>query len=158
VSADIPWVDLREFLRARGVPARFHTFEGKTTTVAEATAQLKVEPSRIVKTIVMISESGAPIIGMVTGAKRVSWNKLQKVAGVGSLRLATHEEVYRHTGFPAGGTPPVGHKGTLPIYIDHAVLSQPAVIGGGGELNALLEMSPADIVRLTRAIPADIGS
>lgn len=55
----------------------------------------------------------------------------------------------RFTGYDVGAVPPVGHKKPIRTFIDEKVIRFNKVIGGGGEISILLEISPMDIRRLT---------
>ncbi len=61
------------------------------------------------------------------------------------------------TGYEAGALPPVGHKKPIKTIIDSKVMTLEKVFGGGGEINALLEINPIDVKRLTNAKLADIS-
>jgi prolyl-tRNA editing enzyme YbaK/EbsC (Cys-tRNA(Pro) deacylase) len=78
--------------------------------------------------------------------------------GFSSLKLAQPDTVLRTAGYAVGGVPPVGHTSGLRVVIDKRVLDYPIVYGGGGDEQHMLRISPADIVRLTGAVVADITS
>ena len=61
------------------------------------------------------------------------------------------------TGYDVGAVPPVGHKMQIRAFIDEKVMTFDKVIGGGGEINKLLEISPAEIKRLTMGEVKDIS-
>ena len=75
----------------------------------------------------------------------------------GTIRKVSPREVEAATGYGVGALPPVGHKRALRVVIDRAVMEKEFVYGGGGSVNALLEISPRDIEALTRAKIADIS-
>lgn len=60
------------------------------------------------------------------------------------------------TGFEVGAMPPFGHRYPLPTLMDKRVLQQPSVYAGGGAENALVHLSPEDILRVTRAEVIDL--
>lgn len=61
------------------------------------------------------------------------------------------------TGYDVGAIPPVRHKTQIRALIDEKVVTFYKVIGGGGEINKLLEISPAEIKRLTMGEVKDIS-
>jgi prolyl-tRNA editing enzyme YbaK/EbsC (Cys-tRNA(Pro) deacylase) len=65
------------------------------------------------------------------------------------LKLADAPAVLGITGFPVGTVPPFGHKTRLRTLIDAGVLAQPEVCAGGGAIDALVRIAPAEIVRAT---------
>jgi len=74
-----------------------------------------------------------------------------------ALKLAPAPDVVAVTGYPAGATPPVGHRSPLPVYVDPAVLEETVVYGGGGDDQSMLEIATDDLVRLARATVAPIA-
>ena len=51
----------------------------------------------------------------------------------------------------AGAVPPFGHKQPLPTLLDPGILSLPVLYAGGGDLNAMLRIAPAELQRMTAA-------
>jgi prolyl-tRNA editing enzyme YbaK/EbsC (Cys-tRNA(Pro) deacylase) len=72
------------------------------------------------------------------------------------VRLAGAAAVRAITGYPVGGVPPLGHPRRLRTLIDRRVLDQPEVFAGGGAVDALLRITPAEIVRVTGAEKVDV--
>ena len=72
------------------------------------------------------------------------------------LRLASPEVALRVTGYPAGGTPPVGHRERFPIVVDTRVAAQEWGWAGGGRKELMVRIRSADIVRLTDARVGDV--
>ncbi len=149
--------DLREYLEKMGVSARFFRFEEHTMTVDAAISRLGVSREKIIKSMVFIDEAGLPILGIVTGEKRVSEKKLATFCEAKKVKRANSAQVKKFTGYDVGAVPPVGHKTQIRTFIDEKVMSFDKVIGGGGEINKLLEISPAEIKRLTMGEVKDIS-
>jgi Cys-tRNA(Pro) deacylase len=127
-----------------------------TPTVALAAAALGVEPSAIVKSVVLEAGDCVAVV-IVPGDLRVDLKKAASVLQVSCLRLARPEVVKFSTGFEPGGVPPVGHLRRLPVVVDPRVLAKNFVFGGGGDERHMLRISPTDIVRLTAAVVADVS-
>lgn len=151
---------LREYLRERQVDATLIQPGSDMPTVPLAAAALGVEPGQIVKSIVFEGKKKSEQVGLAIapGDARVDVSKVAEALGYSSLRLARPETVLRMAGYSVGGVPPVGHGTALPVVIDKRVLDYPIVYGGGGDEQHMLRISPADIVRLTGAVVADITS
>jgi Cys-tRNA(Pro) deacylase len=149
--------ELKEYLKRVGVDVRFFEFEGHTMTVDAAVKRLGVSREKIVKSIIFVDDAGLPLLAIVTGNKRVSEEKLASAAGVGRVRRANPVEVRNFTGYDVGAVPPVGHKTRMRTFIDEGVMKCGKVIGGGGQINMLLEISPAEIRRLTNGEVKDIS-
>lgn len=126
-------------------------------TVKAAGIRLGVSREKIIKSIVFIDEAGLPILGIVTGEKRVNEKKLAVTSDAKKVTRANSAQVKAFTGYDVGAVPPVGHKTQIRTFIDEKVMTFDRVIGGGGEINTLLEISPAEIKRLTMGDVKDIS-
>jgi len=148
---------LEAYLRETGVNARILTFEKHTITVVDAEEQLGINRERIIKSMLFVDEKGIPIFGIVTGDRKVSEEKLIRVSGVQRIRIARPSAVKSLTGYEAGAVPPIGHKRQIRTFVDSKVMTFEKVYGGGGAINALLEINPQDVKRLTNAEVVDIS-
>jgi prolyl-tRNA editing enzyme YbaK/EbsC (Cys-tRNA(Pro) deacylase) len=79
------------------------------------------------------------------------------LSGTKNLRFAKPEVVLRVTGYPAGGTPPLGHKENLQVFVDQGLLAYDIGYGGGGSPELLLEIAPNELIRATGATVSDIS-
>jgi len=148
---------LESYLRNKGINARILTFEGHTITVEDAEKQLGISRERIIKSLLFIDENGSPILGITTGDRKISNKKLRKACGARKLKLADPQAVKVLTGYEVGALPPIGHKKPIRTFIDPKVMSFNRVYGGGGAINALLEIDPKDIQRISQAEIVDIS-
>lgn len=148
---------LKKHLKKMGVDARFFRFKEHTMTVDAAANRLGMSSERIIKSIIFIDEASSPVLSIVTGDKRVNEKKLAIACGAKKVRKANPAEVKKFTGYDVGAVPPVGHRTQLRAIIDEKVMSFGKVVGGGGEINVLLEISPSEIRRLTNGEIRDIS-
>lgn len=142
-------------LRRRGVVVRVHRFGQSTRTAQEAAQVLGTTPDRIVKSLLFLADDQSVLV-MVSGAHRVSASKLAAATGSRRVRAADPQTVARITGFPAGAVPPVGLAAELPVYMDRALLEADRVYAGAGAPDALFEIRPEDLRRVTGAQVADL--
>ena len=156
-GANMSSEDLRKYLEKMGVTARFFRFEEHTMTVDAAISRLGVSRKKIIKSMIFVDEEGMPILGIVTGEKRVNEKKLAIACKAKKVKRANSAQVKEFTGYDVGAVPPVGHKTQIRTVIDEKVTFFDKVIGGGGEINQLLQISPAEIKRLTIGEVKDIS-
>ena len=149
--------DLVSYLKDKGINARIIIFDKPTTTVHEAENVLGISRERIIKSMVFIDDKNLPILAIVTGDKKIDEKKLAKECGVKKLRLANPIEVKKFTGYDIGATPPLGFKNPIKTIIDLKVLNFDKVYGGGGAINALLEINTKDLLKLTNGKIANIS-
>ncbi|HSB78344.1 MAG TPA: YbaK/EbsC family protein, partial [Candidatus Methylomirabilis sp.] len=81
----------------------------------------------------------------------INLQRVQDVTGIFGLKLAKPDVVLAKTGYPAGGTPPVGHREKFPVIVDAAVAAQEWGYAGGGQPELLIKIKSSDIIRLTGA-------
>jgi len=144
-------LDLATELARLGVQAEIATPGVPMPTVEAAASAMGVEPSRILKSILFQSAAGACVMAIASGRARVDAKRLAALAGLSRVRLAPPEVVLAMTGYPAGGTPPIGHRSRFPVFLDARAAAQDWAWGGGGREELLVRVTPQLIVQLTGA-------
>jgi len=149
---------LQAFMDARNVAAQIIHLPGTTLTVAEAAAALGVVPEQIIKTVLFLAD-GEPVLAISCGTARIAWKRLADYLGVSRRRLKTGTavQVQSITGYVVGAVPPFAHARVLRTVVDTAVYNQPILYGGGGEINALLRLTPAELRRIVGTETADLA-
>jgi Cys-tRNA(Pro)/Cys-tRNA(Cys) deacylase len=153
-----PPLDLADFIRAQGIEAEIVAPGVEMPTVEAAAAVLGVQPERIFKSILFQASDGACAMAIACGKARVDARKLAVLTGLTRLRLASPEVALAVTGYPAGGTPPIGHRARFPVVVDTRVAAQPWGWAGGGRKELMVRIASADIVRLNGAQVAEVVS
>ncbi|MCC6313467.1 MAG: aminoacyl-tRNA deacylase [Thermomicrobiales bacterium] len=125
-------------------------------SVELAAAAIGAPTEQILKTLVFADPEGHVVVAVASGLGRVDRRRLATAIGCAKLTMAPPDIVLRVTGYPAGGVCPVGHRQATPVVVDRAAAVLPVAYGGGGDERLLLRIAPADIVRLTGAVVADI--
>ncbi|MBI5167779.1 MAG: YbaK/EbsC family protein [candidate division NC10 bacterium] len=125
-------------------------------TVEAAARGLGVSEGEIIKSLLFQAKDGGLVLAIAAGMGRINTKRLEQLTGLKGLRLAKPEVVLEATGYPAGGTPPVGHKNHLRVVVDWRVLELPYVYGGGGDPKVMMRIKPTDIIRLNQAKVQDI--
>jgi len=109
-------------------------------TVAEVTRFLKVDPSRLIKSLVYRTEKGDFAV-LVKGNREANEYKIKKVLDVDTAVLASPDEVEGILGVPAGYVGPVGMP--LPILADHEIRTmEDAVVGANVVDHHCLHLDP----------------
>ncbi len=151
--------DLQQFIDAHGIAATILPLDTHTATVSDAARALKVAPAQIIKSLVFLKD-GHPLLVINNGMARVDRKKVAGFLGVGRKRVkfASAEQALALTGFVVGSMPPFGHRSKLPTLVDPAVTTMEVVFGGGGDLDAMLRLTPAELLRVTEAQVAAISA
>lgn len=147
---------LLAYIAAHQVDAEILTPGVPMPTVPTAAAAIGVPEDRILKSLVFATDDGRLVLGIAASPARIDRSRLARAAGLPRLRLADTGVVLAATGFPAGGVAPIAHATPLPVVIDRVAASLDVAYGGAGTEDALVRIAPADIIRLTGAVVADI--
>jgi prolyl-tRNA editing enzyme YbaK/EbsC (Cys-tRNA(Pro) deacylase) len=145
------------FLRAAGAEARLEEFDEETATAADAARAVGAEASDIVKSLVVLCD-GRPVLALVPGDRRGDLAKIARAAGGSDARIARAEEVRSITGFEPGAVAPFPLPKVERVVVDRSLLSRRAVWIGAGSPRHLAVLPAPELVRLSRAIPADLVS
>lgn len=148
-------VDVHNQLQTLDIPHELSKLPAAARSVEQIAAQLGLEASQIIKVIIFYAGK-SPLAALVPGDRKVDYNKLKKVAGSTSLRLADPDEVRKLTGYLLGYTPPVAWLTDLPAYIDIQALKEDVVYAGSGEPHTILKIRSYDLVRAADAEVVDV--
>ncbi len=110
---------------------------------------------QVLKSLVFLGES-KKIIAVVPGDKRVDVNKLKKVSGQMTLRIAKPDEVEELTGYSIGGVSPFGIENDIIKIIDKSIFDIETVNIGSGKAEIGIEMASQDLRKVWDGIIADV--
>jgi Cys-tRNA(Pro)/Cys-tRNA(Cys) deacylase len=149
-------MDLEAYLSGAGI---WHRFLDKAETVhtADASNATGIELHRITKNLVCRTSAGRYALLVIPGDRRVNLQKAAQALNVSNVQLLGFREAEGVSGYPPGGTPSIHHKTALDVVVDKGVLEHETVFCGGGTRGRLLELRAEDIVRLGKAVTADIS-
>ncbi|MBA3718265.1 MAG: hypothetical protein H0W87_08575, partial [Actinobacteria bacterium] len=83
--------------------------------------------------------------------------KVAAAAGAGRAKVAGPERVLEATGFEAGAVAPFPLPQVDRVLIDPRLLRYDRVWIGAGSRSHLASLPPSELVRLSRALPADLS-
>jgi Cys-tRNA(Pro)/Cys-tRNA(Cys) deacylase len=111
---------------------------------------------RIFKTLVLQGSSGAYLVCCIPAAEELDLKKTARLAGEKRANLIPVKNLLPLTGYVRGGCSPVGMKKPFPVFIDETVILFDAVSVSAGERGLLMVLNPADLLRCTRGVTADL--
>lgn len=149
--------DLQAFLTAHRIPAEILRLPVPTPTVETAAKAVGAQTKQIVKSILFLVDD-QPVLTITCGTAHVDRRAIADLYAVGKkrIKLASPQSVLSLTGYEVGSMPPFGHRQLLRSLLDKQVLEMPTVFAGGGAENALLRISPEDILHHTQAWVMDL--
>lgn len=136
---------------------RLYAYEAHGGTQRSA-AELGVEEHRVIKTIVLETDEGTPLIALMHGDLQVSTKKLARLRDAKSVRPCDPAVALKHTGYQVGGTSPFGTRRTIDVYMHEGIAALPRVLINGGKRGFLVELDPSDIVRVLSPTLADVAA
>jgi Cys-tRNA(Pro)/Cys-tRNA(Cys) deacylase len=149
-------LDLADFIVEHDLQAEIVAPGAHMPTVGAAAAAMEVAPEQIFKSILFQAKDGQCVMVVACGNGRVDLERVEAVTGLQGLKLAKPDVVFARTGYPAGGTPPVGHREKFPVLVDTRVAAQEWGYAGGGQPELLVKIKSADIIRLNSAEVHDV--
>ena len=122
-------------------------------TVAEF---LGKDPEAVYKTLVTRSASKTYYVFVVPVAEHLDLKKAAKSVGEKSIEMIKQNELLPLTGYIHGGCSPVGMKKSFKTTYHEAILNLDTVTLSAGRIGSQVELSPSDIIKITRGQTADI--
>lgn len=118
---------------------------------------LGVEPDRVFKTLItVVDDALAVAVVPVTGD--VDLKALAAAVGGKRAALADRAVAERSSGYVRGGISPLGQRRRLPTVVDDSALDLDLMYVSAGRRGLQVSLAPADLVRLTGAVTAPIGT
>jgi Cys-tRNA(Pro)/Cys-tRNA(Cys) deacylase len=156
VSGGTPAIAL---LEREGVPHTVHAYEVEAHAGSygeAAAAALGVEPERMLKTL-LATVDGRLVCGCVPVAGTLDLKALAGAVGGKRGVMAEPAVAERSSGYVVGGISPLGQRTRLPTVVDETVELWDTVVVSAGRRGLSVELAPAELVRLTGAVVADVA-
>jgi Cys-tRNA(Pro)/Cys-tRNA(Cys) deacylase len=148
VAADVPY----EVLQYHHDP-RAESFGEEA---AEELARTQgVDPTQVFKTLVVALPKGLGVAVLPVPSK-LSLKAAAAALGVSKAAMADKAAAERSSGYVLGGISPLGQRKALPTVVDESALRWDRVLCSAGKRGWDVALRPADLIRLTGAVTADI--
>ena len=144
--------DLKNYIDAKGIDAVILPMDAQTPTVSAAARALGVATDLIIKSLVF-SLPGEAVLVINNGLNRVDRRLLANYLEVGRKRVkfADPDQALAITGYVVGSMPPFGHRQAMRTIVDTNIAGLEMVYGGGGRTDAMLRLTPSELIRVTGA-------
>lgn len=142
---------VQDLLASRGFDCRVIEYAASTRTSQEAADRAGCALGQIAKSLIFKGQqTNKPVLVITSGVNRVDEARLAQYVGE-PIGRADAEFVRRATGFAIGGIPPIGHAQPIETYLDEDLLQHATVWSAAGTPNAIFELAPADLQKMTGA-------
>jgi Cys-tRNA(Pro)/Cys-tRNA(Cys) deacylase len=125
----------------------------RATTVA---AKIGMPPEQVFKTLLCSVGAGEYVFAVVPGDAELNFKKLARAAGVRKAEMAPLKDVQPLTGYIRGGVTVFGAKKAYPAFADETVELFDEISVSAGHRGVQIVLSPADYLRATGAVIADL--
>ncbi|MBP2322892.1 Cys-tRNA(Pro)/Cys-tRNA(Cys) deacylase [Kibdelosporangium banguiense] len=147
-------------LTKQKVPHTLHSYDHDPRAASyglEAAEALGLAPERVFKTL-LAEVDGSLTVGIVPVTAQLDLKALAAAVNGKKARMADVADAERATGYVAGGISPLGQRKRLPTVVDSSVLEFSTLFCSAGRRGLEVELDPADLIRLTGAIVAEIAA
>ena len=127
---------------------------GPVRSLEEAAAARGVEPSAVVKTIVVRLSEGDYRFVLVPGDREIAWPKLRALLGVNRLSMPDAATAFEVTGYVRGTITPLGSSTPWPVVADSSMTGTISL--GGGAHGVALNVDATELVSALGASVADV--
>ena len=144
-------------LDAKKISYESHTYEPDATlTGEEIAANLNEDSAKVFKTLVTQGKSNTYYVFVVPVKEELDLKKAAKAAGEKSIDMIKQKELLPLTGYVHGGCSPIGMKKQFKTFIHETAPSYEKIYVSAGRVGAQIELSPEDLISVTRSVTADI--
>ena len=91
------------------------------------------------------------------GDREVSAKNLARQIGKKTVAPCRPEIADRHSGYQVGGTSPFGLRRAMSVFFERTIAELPVLYIHGGARGFLVELSPAELVRVLAPQPVDVA-
>lgn len=123
-------------------------------SLAEAAAARGIEPSALLKTIVVRRADDDFLFVLLPGDREISWPKLRALLGVNRISMPDAATALAVTGYVRGTITPFGSLRAWPVVIDASAVGEVSL--GAGSSGVGIVAQADDVVRALGAQVADV--
>ena len=147
---------------AKKAKIKFNTHEYEHDSNAEsygieAADKMGVSILQVFKTLVVYLDQKNFAVGLVPVSGMLNMKRIAKAAGAKKAIMADKHDVERLTGYVLGGVSPLGQKKRLKTVIDSSAEDFATIFVSAGRRGLEIELSPADLKKLTNGMFAEIS-
>ncbi|GMA91895.1 Cys-tRNA(Pro)/Cys-tRNA(Cys) deacylase [Homoserinibacter gongjuensis] len=146
-------------LASAGIPFTEHAYAHDPANRdfgMEAATALGLDPDQVFKTL-LVDVDGRLVVGIVPVTGKLDLKALAAAVGGKRAAMADPTLAERRTGYVVGGISPIGQKTRHETVLDETAELWDVVYVSGGRRGFDLGLAPADLIRATGAVVADIA-
>ena len=154
-TVNVVFAKIRDVLNKEKI--EYEVLEHKPVFTSKEAAEVRgTELRQGTKALICKTEEGF-IQAVVSGAKEIDIEKLQKFTLFKKIELANAKEVRQVTGCNIGSVPPFGNLFNLKVYFDKSVVENELVAFNAGTHTKSIKMKAKDLVRAVNPVMGEIS-
>ncbi|MEE8809025.1 Cys-tRNA(Pro) deacylase [Lactimicrobium sp.] len=115
------------------------------------------DPEQVFKTLVTQGNDKNFYVFVVPVENELDLKACARSVGVKSVEMIHVKDLLKTTGYIRGGCSPIGMKKKYTTVYDETIVLFDTVLVSGGRIGTQVEIAPADLIRITDGITADIS-
>jgi Cys-tRNA(Pro)/Cys-tRNA(Cys) deacylase len=142
-----------------GIRYHLRKYEVDPNDLAAETVAAKIglPPEQVFKTLVARGERNGVCMAVVPGDQELNLKALAGAAGERKVELIAVKELQGLTGYIRGGVTALAAKREFPVYVDETIELFDEISMSAGMRGLQILLAPADYLRATKAILADLS-
>ena len=136
---------------------REYTLDGDEALAEQVATQLGMAPEMVFKTLAVRGDQSGPLLALVPAPNALNLRLLSQASRNKRCEMVPLRDVLDLTGYQRGAVTPLATKKAYPLFIDETADLWPLIGISAGMRGLELILAPADLVRATGAILADIA-
>ena len=134
-----------------------YTVDENDLAAGHVAEELGEDINQVFKTLVLHGDKCGYIVCVIPGNMEVELKSAAKIAGAKKAEMIPMKELLPLTGYIRGGCSPIGMKKSFPTYFHSSINDFDRVFVSAGVRGLQFKIAPADLIKYTRGIVADIA-
>ena len=134
-----------------------YTVDENDLAAGHVADELGEDINQVFKTLVLHGDKCGYIVCVLPGYMEVELKSAAKIAGAKKAEMIPMKELLPLTGYIRGGCSPIGMKKSFPTYFHSSINDFDRVLVTAGVRGLQFKIAPADLIKYTRGIVADIA-
>jgi len=118
--------------------------------------KIGLPPEQVFKTLLCVTSEKEHVFAVVPGNAELDFKKLAHAAGARKAEMVSLKDIQPLTGYIRGGVTVFGAKKDFAVYVDETLDLFDVISVSAGIRGTQMILSPADYLRASQAITADI--
>lgn len=135
---------------------RAYEVDPEDLTAISVARKIGMPAEQVFKTLLSVSNDVQHLFAVIPGDAELDLKKLARAAGVKKVELASLKDVEPLTGYIRGGVTVMGARKPFPAFADETIELFDVISVSAGMRGLQIILSPADYVRATEAVVADL--